>query len=120
MSVYGVAAIQSERVTNHETCAWAAKPKNSGGDLLGPAKPPNRLVFHQLFHGFRLTDQHARDHRRIDDPRAHRIDADAPRGVFQSGALSESEHPVLASVIRCPASQAHESAERRTIDDRAA
>jgi hypothetical protein len=46
-----VAAIHSECVTNHEACARAAKPKNGGGDLLGPAKSSDWLLFQDVFHG---------------------------------------------------------------------
>jgi hypothetical protein len=42
-------------MTDHETCAGAAQPKNSSGDLLRLTKPPNRLLFHQLFHGVWFT-----------------------------------------------------------------
>jgi hypothetical protein len=81
-SACGVAAIHSECVTDHEACGRATKPKNGGGDLLRPTKSPNRLVFHQFFHGFLVTGHHARNHRRIDDTRAHSIDANAPGRVI--------------------------------------
>src|SRR5712692_8649803 len=116
-STYGVSAVHDECVTDYEACAWAAKPKNGSGDLLRPTKSSNRYVFHQLFHGFCLTGQHARDHRRIDDSRADRVNADAPGGIFESSALGQPEHPVLGGVIDSAAGYAHESADRRAVDD---
>src|SRR6266567_3115764 len=116
-SACGIPAINSECVTDHEACARAAKPKNGSGDFLWPTEPPNRLVFHDVFQGVCFTGQHVSDHWRIDGPRADRIDADAPGGIFESSALCQPEHPMLGGVIYCSASYAHESAERRAVDD---
>jgi hypothetical protein len=82
ISACGVATIHGECVTDHEARARAAKPKNRCGDLLGTAEPPDRLLLHQFLHGFGLTDQHTLDHRRFDDPRAHRVDADSPCCIY--------------------------------------
>src|SRR6266480_7559049 len=76
-SLCGVSAIDSERVTDHEACKRAAQPKNSSGDLLGPAKPPDRLASHHVFQGDRFLGQHVRNHWRLDSSRAHGIDANA-------------------------------------------
>src|SRR5216683_8263306 len=82
-----------------QACAWTAKPKNGSGDLLGLTKSPNRLISHDLFHCVGFLGEHVCNHRRIDGPRAYSVDTDAPGGVFESGALGQSEHPVLAGVI---------------------
>ena len=109
--------IHNECVTDHKACAWTAKPKNGSGDLLGLTKSPNRLISHDLFHCVGFLGEHVCNHRRIDGPRAYSVDTDAPGGVFESGALGQSEHPVLAGVIHCLPGHAHESADGRAVDD---
>src|SRR5437899_12741628 len=58
-SAHGVSAIDNECVTDYETSARAAKPKDRSGDLFRPTKSPDRLIFHDLFHSFWFTGQHA-------------------------------------------------------------
>src|SRR6266850_6189980 len=82
-SARGVAAIDNEGVADHEACARAAKPKDGSGDLLRLTQSPNRLVSHDVFHRVGLLSQHFRNHRRVDSPRAHRIDANTSGGIFE-------------------------------------
>ena len=77
-----VSAVDNKGVADHEACARAAKPKNSSGDLLRLTKSANRLVSQDVFHGVRFLSQHVRNHRRIDGPRAHRIDALLSKDMF--------------------------------------
>src|SRR4030088_2283517 len=53
-------AIDSERVSNHKAGTGAAKPEHSGGDLLRPAQPTDRLFLQDVFHRFRLFGDHGR------------------------------------------------------------
>src|SRR6266436_9433302 len=92
LSARGVTAIDNQCVTDHEACARAAKPKNGSGDLLRLTKSANRLVSQDVFHGVRFLSQHVRNHRRIDRPRAHRIDANSSGGTFERGALRQPDH----------------------------
>src|SRR6266446_9381136 len=115
--MYGVSAIDGECLTDYEACARAAKPKNSISNLLGATKSTNGYVFHQLFDGFRLSGHHAGDHRRIDGPWANRVNANAHGGIFESSVLCKSKHPVLGGVIQTAPSNAHESADRRVVND---
>src|SRR5256886_8285385 len=116
----GVSAIDNERVTDHEACAGATQPKNGSGDLLGPTKSANRHVSHDLFHSVRFLSQHVGNHRRIDRPWTHCIDADSSRGIFERGALRQPDHSVLGCMIGCSAWDADQTANRRVVDDGAA
>src|SRR5437870_6691153 len=114
-----VSAIDSERVSNHETRAGAAKPQHSGGDFLRPAQPTDRLFLRDVFHRFRLFGDHGGNHRRFDGAGAYGIDADAPGGIFKSSALGEANHAVFGGMIDSPAGDANEASDRRIIHDRA-
>ena len=97
--MHGISTIDSECLTDYEAGCRATQPKNGSSDLLRPTKSANRHLSHQLFHGFRLSGQHARDHRRLDNARANCVDANATRGIFESSALREPEDSVLGGVI---------------------
>src|SRR5215213_2989653 len=119
-SAYGVPAIYRECVTDHEACRGAAKPKNSISNLLGAAKPANGDVFQHRIEGVSLTSgDHLVRHRRMDETRTYGIDANAPRGIFQSRALGEPKHAVLGGVVCSASGSAHESSQGRAVDDRA-
>jgi hypothetical protein len=47
------------------------------------AKAPDRLISRDVFHGVWFLGQHLHNHRRLDGPGAHRVDADTPRGIFK-------------------------------------
>src|ERR1700732_4514328 len=119
-SACGVAAIHSECVTDHEACARTAKPKHSGGDLLRPTKSTNRLVSHDVFHGVRFLGQHVRNHRRFDRPRANRVNANTPGGIFERSTLRQTDHSVFGRMIRCSARYTDQAADRGAVYDRAA
>jgi hypothetical protein len=110
-SACGVAAIHSEWVTNHEACARATEPKNGGGDLLRPTKSPNRLLFHDVFHGVWFLGQHIRNHGRFDGPGANRVDANASGGIFERSTLRQPEYSVFGCMIRCSAGYADQTAD---------
>src|SRR6266850_6802549 len=116
----GVSAIDNERVTDHEACAGAAKPKNGRGDLLRSTKSANRHVSHDLFHSVWFLSQHLRNHRRIDRPRAHRIDANSSGGIFERSTLRQPDHSVLGRMVGCAAGDTDQTANRRVVDDGAA
>src|SRR5437870_9761779 len=120
LSARGVSAVDNERVADHEACARAAKPKNSSGDLLRLTKSANRLVSQDLFHGVRFLSQHVRNHRRIDRPRAHRIDANSSGGIFERSALRQPDHSVLGCMIGCSARDSDQTANRSVVDNGAA
>ena len=86
-SASGVSAIDNECVADHEAGAGAAQPKNGGGDFRGLAKSPNRLVPQDFFHGVGFLGQHVHNHRRVNRPRAHRIDANTSGSIFERGTL---------------------------------
>src|SRR5258706_15089650 len=119
-SACGISAIDNERVTDHEACARAAKPKNGRGDLLRSTKSANRHVSHDLFHSVWFLSQHLRYHRRIDRPWAHCIDADSSGGIFERGALRQPDHSMLGGMVCCSARDADQTANRRVVDDGAA
>src|SRR5579872_3329432 len=99
-SVDGVAAIDHERVTDHEACRGAAKPKNRVGNFFGTTNAPDRNVLQHRLKRVSLTGgRHLIGHRRLDEAGTYGIDANAYRGIFQSGALGEPKHAVLGSVI---------------------
>jgi hypothetical protein len=52
--------------------------------------------------------------------RAHRVDPDSPGGIFESSAFGQPEYPVFGCAIHSPTGDAHESADRRAVDDGAA
>src|SRR6266576_5756953 len=120
LSARGISAVDNERVADHEACARAAKPKNSSGDLLRLTKSANRLVSQDVFHGVRFLSQHVRNHRRIDRPRAHSINANSSGGIFERGAPREPDHSVLGCMVHCAAGNADQTANRRVVDDGAA
>src|SRR6266550_2596359 len=119
-SARGVTAIDNEGVADHEACAGAAQPKNGRSDLLGPTESPNRLVLQDVFHGVWFLSQHVRNHRRVDRPRAHRIDANTSGGIFERSALRQPDHSVLGCMVGCAAGDADQTANRRVVDDGAA
>src|SRR5437667_8841924 len=113
------ATVDREGYADHEAGAGAAEPKNRCRDLIRAAQSPDRLIL-DLLHGVSLRIEHVCDHRRVDGPRAHGVDADASGGIFEGRALGEADHAVLARVIRGTAWQAQETAERGAVHDRAA
>src|SRR5438874_9273390 len=119
-SARGVSAIDNERVADHEACARAAQPKNGSGDFLRLTKSSNRLVSQDVLHGVWFLSQHVRNHRRIDRPRAHRIDANSFGGIFERSALRQPDHSVLGCMVGCAARDADQTANRRVVDDSAA
>src|SRR5258708_22358632 len=114
-----VSAIDSERVSNHKAGAGAAKPEHSGGDLLRPAQPTDRLFLQDVFHRFRLFGDHGGNHGRFDGAGAHGIDADAPGRIFKSSALREADHAVLRGMVDGTAGDADEASDGRIVHDRA-
>src|SRR5438034_11433760 len=108
----GEAAVDWERNAKHEAGAWTAEPEDGCGDLVGAAQSPDRLISHDLGHRVRLRLEHVVNHRGVDRARADGVDADAPRRIFECGALGEPDHAVLARVIGRAAGKAHEAAER--------
>src|SRR5881397_3319765 len=120
LSARGVSAIDNEGVADHEACARAAKPKNDSGDLLGLTKSANRLVSQDVFHGVWFLSQHVRNHRRIDRPRAHRIDANSSGSIFERSAFRQPDHSVLGCMIGRSTGDADQTTNRRVVDDGAA
>src|SRR3989442_1015145 len=116
-SACGVPAIDGECMTNYEIRARAAKPQNSRGNLLRPAKSPNGLFLQDVFHGFGFFGDHVGNHRCFDCTGAHGIDANASGGIFKRGALRQPDHAVLRCVIDGPAGDAYEAADRRIVHD---
>ena len=96
---YGVAAIDSERVTDHKACGGTAKPENSIGDLFWSAKPTDGVSFTSPSGRQPASCQHLVGHRRMDQARTYGIDANAPCSVFESRALGESKDSVLGGVV---------------------
>src|SRR6266566_9254202 len=119
-STCGVSAINNERVTDHEACAGATQPKNGSGDFLRSTKSANRHVSHDLFHSVWFLSQHLRNHRRIDRPRTHSIDADSSGGIFERGALRQADHSMLGCMVGCSTGDAAQTANRGGVDDGAA
>src|SRR6266550_9200145 len=109
-SARGVSAIDNEGVADHEACARTAKPKNGRGDLLRLTQSSNRLVSQDVFHGVRFLSQHVRNHRRIDRPRAYRIDANSSGGIFEGSALRQPDHSVLGCMVHCSACDSDQTA----------
>src|SRR5205807_9987734 len=100
--------------------ATSGPGENGSGDLLGPAKSPNRLVPQDVFHRVWFLSQHFRNHWRIDRSRAHRIDANSSGGIFERSALRQPDHSVLGCMVGCSTSDADQTANRRVVDDGAA
>src|SRR3954469_21188337 len=96
VSMRGVTAVHGEGMADYETGAGAAQPQHGSGDLLRPAETPDRLIAHDFFHGLRLLGQHFGHHRGFDRARAHGVDADAARGVFEGCTLRKPDHAVLS------------------------
>src|SRR6266404_3623301 len=116
----GVSAINNERVTDHEACTGATQPKNGRGDLLRSTKSANRHVSHDLLHSVWFLSQHLSNHRRIDRPRAHRIDANSSGGIFEGSALRQADHSMLGCMVGCSTCDADQTSNRRVVDDGAA
>src|SRR2546430_1906476 len=110
LSACGVSAIDNQRVADHEAGARATQPKNCRRDFLRPTQSAYRHVSHDLFHGVRFLSQHVRNHRRIDRPRAHRVDANSSGGIFERSALRQPDHSVLGCMVGCSAGNADQTA----------
>lgn len=64
-------------------------PENRISDLLRPTKATDGYIFHHRVERLSLTGgHHLSDHRRMDDARTDRVDADALRSTFESSAFS--------------------------------
>ena len=109
-----VTAIHNKCVTDDETCARAAQPKNGSRDFLRPAKSPNRLVSQNVFHGIRFLGQHVRNHWRLDSARTDCIDADSSGGIFERSTLSQPDHSILGCVVNCPARNADQGRQSKS------
>src|SRR5436853_4472888 len=109
-----------ERNSDHEARSRAAKPENGRRNLVRSAEPTNRLIPHYLLHRLGLLLEHVRYHRGIDRSWADRIDANAPRGIFERGAPGKADHTMLGRMVGCPSWQADKPAKRGAVDDCAA
>src|SRR6516164_87527 len=115
-----VSAVDSERVSNHETRAGAAKPQDGGSDRLGRDEAADGLLLRDFFHGFRLLGDHGGNHRRVDGTRTDRVDTNAARRIFKGSALGESNHAMFGGMVDGAAGDADETSDRRIVHDRAA
>src|SRR6266404_4542603 len=94
--------------------------RTARSDLLWLTKPPNGLVFQDVFHRVGFLNQHVRDHWCVDCPWAHRIDANSSGGIFEGSALRQPDHSELCCMVNCPAGDADQTANGRIVDDGAA
>src|SRR5439155_4412018 len=77
---------------------------------------PNWHVSHDLFPSVWFLSQHFRNHRRIDRPRTHCIDADSSGRIFERGALRQPDYSVLGCMVGCSTGDADQTANRRVVD----
>jgi hypothetical protein len=56
-------------------------------------------------------------HRRVDDPRTHRVDANSPNDILKRGRPRQADDRVLTSGAGTAAFRTDHSANQRTIDD---
>ena len=75
------------------------------GYFLRPAGPADRLGGNQRFAELRMAIGYALHHRRLNQPRADRIDPNAGLSVFQGRSFGQSNHTVLTRHIRRHAGQ---------------
>src|SRR5687768_15938278 len=72
----GLATVHHECVPHHESGVVGAHPQDGGGDLLGPAHPPDRLLVDDPLAAFPGVASEAVHHRRVDDAGADGVHAD--------------------------------------------
>src|SRR5438128_5842462 len=84
-----------------------------------PSQPRHR---HELFqHRVQLfplaCSDHLVGHGRLDHARAHVVNANATRCIFESSALGESDHSMLCGMVGPASGTAYKTSKRRAIDD---
>src|SRR5262245_8345470 len=80
------ASIGSHGMTNHETRGRSAKPYDGRSNLFGFTEASNWLPRHHRFHDLGVViPGDLGGHRRVDDPRTDRIDANPLSGMLKRG-----------------------------------
>ena len=110
--MYGVSAVDHERMTYHQTCGGTAEPQNRVGNFLGTTESADRHVFQHGVKGVCLAGRHHLfGHRGMNEARTYCIDTNAPCGIFQSGGFGKAEYPVFGGLIRSSPGSAHEASD---------
>src|SRR5439155_222600 len=127
-AVHDEAAVDAERLPRHVAGAIGGEKSDDGGDVLGPLHAPERHRLGAPTRELLRGDAHhraliARDlgpHVRLDEARAHAVDADPVLGVRQRQALGHADHGRLAHVVGQVVRAADLARHRREVDGGAA
>ena len=91
------AAIDSHGTTNHETCAWRAKPHDGRCDFFRLAKAADWLPCYHRFHDLGIVILgNSGSHGCIDNARAHSVDPNPLRGIVECSRARQADDTVLA------------------------
>src|SRR5712691_4259691 len=116
-STHDVTAVHRDGLTGHIAGGLTAEPQHCRRNLVGAADTLHRYALLHGFHGFTLTlRDHLVHHRCPDEARTYGIDADAAGRIFESCALGEPEHSVLAGMVNSTLGASHQSSKRRAVN----
>src|SRR5918999_696674 len=114
-----LSAINNQSVPDSEGRCIRTEPQNGRGDFLGFSHPSNWLLGDYRLAAFGSAAGKALHHRRIDDSRADRVDADVRCRIVECRSFREANHAVLCGNVRGPTLEAFYPGTRGCIYDRA-
>ena len=114
------AAVDGDRLAGDERGCVRRQPQHGLRDLLGPTQSTDRLAGDELALDLRLAVREAVDHRSLDHPRAHGVDADVGSRELECRGARQADDPVLAGNVCGNPGEPDQAGDRRAVDDRAA